>query len=64
MNSKQLTEGEVSAIFQVSKDKLRHDRMLRQGPPFRKYGRIVRYDEIELAEWMAQQTQATGAGVK
>ena len=62
--NKQLKDVEVADILGVSKDKMRHDRMLRQGPPFRKYGRIVRYDEAELAEWMARQTQATGAGVK
>lgn len=51
------TEEEVSAILQVSLSQLRKWRMVRnsrkaQGPPFKKIGRLVRYPEQALLEYI------------
>jgi len=56
--SRQLKELEAAEIMNVSREKLRHDRMLRIGPPVRRYGRSVRYDFLELTTWMASQSTA------
>jgi predicted DNA-binding transcriptional regulator AlpA len=51
------TEAEVSAMLQVSLSQLRKWRMARnsrkaQGPPFKKIGRLVRYPEQALLEYI------------
>jgi len=51
------TEEEVSVILQVSLSQLRKWRMARnshkaQGPPFKKIGRLVRYPEQALLEYI------------
>jgi hypothetical protein len=51
------TEEQVSEILQVSISQLRKWRMKknqskRQGPPFRKIGRLVRYPEEGLSEYI------------
>ena len=51
------TEEEVSAILKVSLSQLRKWRMARnsrkaQGPPFKKIGRLVRYPEQALLEYI------------
>lgn len=55
-SKRQLKESEAASIMNVSCDKLRHDRMINQGPPFRRFGRCIRYDYDELVAWMASQS--------
>ena len=52
----QIREDEAARIMNVGRDKLRHDRMLKKGPPYRRFGRSIRYDLDELREWMAAQS--------
>jgi hypothetical protein len=52
---KQLREQEVAEILNVSRAKLRKDRMEGVGVPFKKYGKSVRYDSSQLAAYMAGQ---------
>jgi len=51
------TEDEISEILQVSRSQLRKWRMARNrragvGPPFKKIGRLVRYPEQELQDYI------------
>jgi len=54
--NRQLREAEAAKIMNVSCCKLRYDRMLKQGPPYRRFGRTIRYDLPELIEWMKKQS--------
>lgn len=53
--ARQLKESDVASILNVTRSKLRADRLRGQGPPFRKYGRTVRYDAGDLQKWMDAQ---------
>jgi predicted DNA-binding transcriptional regulator AlpA len=53
MADEMLTEDEVAAILKVSRSWLAKRRMRRQGPPFIKLGRSVRY--FPLGPWIDAQ---------
>jgi predicted DNA-binding transcriptional regulator AlpA len=57
MNSRFLTECEVSERTQISLATLRRWRLENRGPKYR-FGSLVRYGEDELSRW--EQTQPTG----
>jgi hypothetical protein len=50
-----LTEVEVSQGTKISLATLRRWRLERRGPPFRKFGSLVRYGDDDLDEWMKAQ---------
>jgi predicted DNA-binding transcriptional regulator AlpA len=58
MNSRFLTECEVSERTQISLATLRRWRLENRGPKYHKFGSLVRYGEEELNRW--EQTQPTG----
>lgn len=58
MNSRFLTECEVSERTQISLATLRRWRLEDRGPKYHKFGSLVRYGEEELIRW--EQTQPTG----
>jgi predicted DNA-binding transcriptional regulator AlpA len=58
MNSRFLTESEVSERTQISLATLRRWRLEDRGPKYHKFGSLVRYGEEELTRW--EQTQPTG----
>lgn len=58
MNSRFLTECEVSERTQISLATLRRWRLENRGPKYHKFGSLVRYGEEELSRW--EQTQPTG----
>src|SRR5207237_8740678 len=58
MNSRFLTECEVSERTQISLATLRRWRLENRGPKYYKFGSLVRYGEEELTRW--EQTQPTG----
>jgi len=58
MNSRFLTECEVSERTQISLATLRRWRLENRGPKYHKFGSLVRYGEDELNHW--EQTQPTG----
>lgn len=58
MNSRFLTECEVSERTQISLATLRRWRLENRGPKYYKFGSLVRYGEDELIRW--EQTQPTG----
>jgi predicted DNA-binding transcriptional regulator AlpA len=58
MNSRLLTESEVSERTQISLATLRRWRLENRGPKYHKFGSLVRYGEEELNRW--EQTQPTG----
>ena len=58
MNSRFLTEGEVSERTQISLATLRRWRLENRGPRYHKFGSLVRYGEEGLTR--SEQTQPTG----
>lgn len=48
-----LTEQQVSVMIKVSVAALRKWRLERRGPPVLKIGRLVRYRERDIEEWLA-----------
>jgi predicted DNA-binding transcriptional regulator AlpA len=58
MNSRFLTECEVSERTKISLATLRRWRLENRGPKYHKFGSLVRYGEEELNRW--EQTQPTG----
>ena len=58
MNSRFLTECEVSERTQISLATLRRWRLENRGPKYHKFGSLVRYGEEELTRW--EQTQPAG----
>ncbi len=48
-----IDERETARQLNVSIPTLRRWRLLRQGPPFRKLGALVRYDQREVEHWVA-----------
>jgi len=52
-----LTEAQVADRLQCTKAALRRWRRERRGPPFARIGRLVRYNEDELAEFIAANTE-------
>ena len=58
MNSRFLTESEVSERTQISLATLRRWRLEHRGPKYHKFGALVRYGEEELTRW--EQSQPTG----
>jgi excisionase family DNA binding protein len=51
-----LTEDEVAEILSVSVRTLQFWRTHRDGPPFMRFGRLVRYSKRALIEWMKSKT--------
>jgi len=51
MNSRFLTEFEVSVRTQISLATLRRWRLESRGPKYHKFGSLVRYGEEELTRW-------------
>jgi hypothetical protein len=47
----------AAAILETDEGTLRYWRRLRKGPPFRKFGKLVRYHIPTLLAWAEQQTQ-------
>ena len=58
MNSRFLTEFEVSERTQISLATLRRWRLENRGPKYHKFGSLVRYGEEELTRW--EQFQPSG----
>jgi predicted DNA-binding transcriptional regulator AlpA len=58
MNSRFLTEFEVSERTQISLATLRRWRLENRGPKYHKFGSLVRYGEEELTRW--EQVQPSG----
>jgi len=52
MSPQYLNEKQVAQITGFSLSKLRNDRFMRQGLPYRKIGRVVRYDLDEIHAFM------------
>ena len=50
-----LNEKEAAEILNISPKKLQKDRLRREGMPYYKIGRAVRYKTTEIYEWMEQQ---------
>lgn len=51
-----LTEGQVSMIFNISINTLRYWRHCGDGPNYIKMGKLVRYDQAELALYIQRKT--------
>ncbi|WP_394766370.1 helix-turn-helix transcriptional regulator [uncultured Paludibaculum sp.] len=47
-----VTEIEVATLARVSLATVRRWRLLRQGPPYRKVGSLVRYHQAEVQQWL------------
>ena len=56
-----LTEQEIASRLRWSPASLRVLRCRRQGPPWHKIGRSVRYREDEVAAWIADQQNGGAA---
>lgn len=54
---RQLCGPEVARLLGVSNRTVEDWRNLGLGPPFRRIGRCVRYDERTLARWIAEQPE-------
>ncbi len=52
-----IDEREAARLLNVSVPTLRRWRLLRQGPPFRKLGALVRYDQRSVESWLAAQPE-------
>jgi predicted DNA-binding transcriptional regulator AlpA len=49
-----LTERQVAAMLQISPKTLRNWRVLKRGPAWRKFGRLVRYNLRDVQIWIAR----------
>lgn len=47
-----LTAEELSALIRVKPDTLERWRMRKQGPPYIKLGKLVRYSRSDVAKWV------------
>ena len=52
-----LTEGETSKVLQCTKAALRRWRRERRGPRFVKLGRLIRYSQSDLENFVERSTQ-------
>ncbi len=52
-----LTETEVSGLLNCTKSALRRWRLEGSGPTFVRVGRLIRYDESDLTEYVEQHKQ-------
>lgn len=50
-----LTPSQVSEKTGFAEKTLANWRSMNVGPPWRKIGRLVRYDEVEVERWMREQ---------
>jgi predicted DNA-binding transcriptional regulator AlpA len=57
MAVKLFNEAETAQALRVTRAALRRWRLERRGPRFVKLGRLVRYDEAELAEFVRRHTE-------
>ena len=57
-----LSESQVAGLTGLSKGTLRTWRCRRKGPPFRKLGSRVMYDERDVAAWIASQPRTVNEG--
>jgi len=49
-----LDENEVEREYALTKPWLRKHRLLRDGPPFLRIGRMIRYCRDEVEKWLAE----------
>lgn len=55
------TRGEIAKILRVSRGFLDHAAMRGEGPPFYRVGRSIRYDRIQVVEWLRSTVRSPDA---
>jgi len=60
MDDQLLTAADLSALIRVKEETLERWRMRKQGPPYIKLGKLVRYARSDVAEWL-QSGRVTGS---
>jgi excisionase family DNA binding protein len=56
-----LTRAEIASALSVTRDYLDHAARRGEGPPYIKFGRLIRYDRSAVSEWLAAQAGAKAA---
>lgn len=56
-NAEHATAAQAGAIINVPPETMRRWRASRQGPPYRRFGRLIRYHVPALLAWAQQQEQ-------
>ncbi len=59
---KLLDETDLNVEYTLSKPWLRKHRLLRDGPPFLRIGRMIRYERKSVEKWLAERAVETEKG--
>jgi excisionase family DNA binding protein len=62
ITSEFLTDQEAARLLRCSRAALVKFRAERRGPPFVRVGRLIRYDKVELFQWVTAQRVDAGQG--